>query len=202
MFLKQYFNSFAFQSMSSTRFIAFVREQLITGDKKLEDSLSMEDWIYGSGLPQNCPTVYSTELQRVEAQVQAFKDGSSAGDLCTDAWTTHHWIYFLNNLTRPVSEQKMEDLDRTFRFSETGNAEILYNWLLLCIASHYESADWVLEKFLVRQGRFKYVKGLYQELARTPWGRIRVERIYRLARSKYHSAVVRAVDGILALQQS
>jgi leukotriene-A4 hydrolase len=121
-----------------------------------------------------------------------------ARHLTTVAWTTHHWVYFLSNLATPLDEKMIADLDKTFRLSETTNAEIMYTWLLLCIASRYRATDAALEKFLLRHGRMKYIRTLYQELIRTDEGRKKAARIYRLARPKYHSAIVRIVDELLA----
>ena len=115
----------------------------------------------------------------------------------TDMWTTHHWVYFLSNLTAPPAREVMEDLDKTFALSETKNAEIMYSWLLLCIASRYEYAELALTTFLLRHGRMKYVRGLYQELIKTEEGKKQAQRIYRLARASYHSAIVRFIDEML-----
>lgn len=60
-FLCQYYDTFAFQSITSSAFVAFLREQLISGDMELEQRVALEDWIYGPGLPTNCPKIRSAE---------------------------------------------------------------------------------------------------------------------------------------------
>lgn len=196
-FLHKYFDNFAFQSISSSTFLSYLREQLIGGDNELEKGLHLEEWIYGPGLPGNCPTVYSSELEQVDAQIRTFEKGASAVDLITSGWTTHHWVYFLSNMRKPIDGSRMRDLESVFHFSETRNKEILYNWLLLCIASNFEAADCVLENFLINNGRMKYVRTVYRELVKTRDGRTKAAKIYRDARSKYHSTIVRIIDDML-----
>lgn len=159
--------------------------------------MGLEDWIYGPGLPKNCPKVRSVQLEQVDAAIEQFENGSPAAELNTDMWTTHHWLYFLSNLTVPLAREVIEDLNQTFALSKTKNAEIMYRWLLLCIASRYECADPALTAFLLRHGRMKYIRGLYQELVKTEEGKKQAQRIYRLARPRYHSAIVRFVDEML-----
>jgi hypothetical protein len=54
-----------------------------------------------------------------------------------------------------------------------------------------------LERFLKEVGRRKYLKPLYQELAKTPAGKERARAIYRQARSGYHPIAAMTVDDIL-----
>ena len=50
--------------------------------------------------------------------------------------------------------------------SESGNSEILHEWLLQAIENRYEPAYGALERFLLRQGRRKFLKPLYEKLAK------------------------------------
>jgi hypothetical protein len=91
----------------------------------------------------------------------------------------------------------MEELDRAFHLSASGNCEITNEWLLLAIASHYEPAYPRLEEFLTSMGRRKFLKPLYEALVRTPEGRARALAIYRKARPGYHPIAVATVDKIV-----
>ena len=64
----------------------------------------------------------------------------------------------------------MADLDAAFHFTDSGNSEILHEWLMNAIDHKYEPAYDALERFLLRQGRRKFLKPLYQKLAETPEG--------------------------------
>ena len=51
--------------------------------------------------------------------------------------------------------------------------------------------------YLLRQGRRKFLKPLYQKLAETPEGLERARRIYAKARPMYHAVSYRTIDSIL-----
>jgi hypothetical protein len=59
-----------------------------------------------------------------------------------------------------------------------------------------ESAYPRLEEFLLTIGRRKFIKPLYEELAKTPEGRERALAIYRRARSTYHPISVASIDDV------
>ena len=200
-FVRHYFDEFAFQSMTSDRLVSYLRDRLLNNDKELEEKLHIAKWVYGVGLPENCPKVISTILQLVESQLQAFLAGAPAQELITHGWTTQHLMYFLRNLPATVTRQQLEDLDNRFHFSETGNYEVLFAWLLHAIAHQYEVAYAALEGFLTNQGRRKFIKPLYAKLAETPAGLAMAKKIYQKARPTYHPVATNTIDKILHWEQ-
>lgn len=196
-FLRKYFDTFAFQSMTGEKFLSYLRENLIKGDKALEDKLKIDQWVYGPGLPDNRPKVESKEFDQVDAQVKAWTEGTPAKSLMTDKWTTHHWLRFLGKLPDTLSEEKMAELDSAFSFTKTGNSEMLFAWLMRSIQNNYKPAYPALEKFLTGMGRRKFLKPLYTELAKTPEGTETAKEIYKKARPTYHSVAYNSIDEIL-----
>ena len=91
----------------------------------------------------------------------------------------------------------MAKLDGAFHLTRTGNSEIAFQWLLMSIRNHYAPADARLEEFLTTIGRRKFIKPLYEELAKTPEGKQRALTIYRRARPTYHPIAVTTIDGVL-----
>ena len=63
----------------------------------------------------------------------------------------------------------------------------------------YEPAYAKMAAFLETVGRRKYIKPIYEELAKTPEGRERALRIYRQARPAYHPIAQTTVDALLKL---
>jgi leukotriene-A4 hydrolase len=88
----------------------------------------------------------------------------------------------------------MGELDRTLDLTQSGNSEIVFQWLMMSIQNRYEPAYPRLEDFLLSVGRRKFIRPLYQELARTPEGRKRALEIYRRARPTYHPIAVTSID--------
>ncbi len=196
-FLVDYFDEYAFQSMDSRTFVHYLRDLLLVDDPGLEKELQIEDWIYGPGLPSNCPEPRSRALEQVRAQITTFTAGAAASSLDSKKWTAHHFLYFLRNLPSNLDLARLRNLDRTFHFTGSRNSEILHDWLLLSIKAGYAETDQALEAFLTGQGRRKFLLPLYRELTTTEEGSQRARKIYRKARPGYHSISRRSVEEIL-----
>jgi leukotriene-A4 hydrolase len=192
-FLRTYFDTFAFQSMDTVRFVEHLNAQL----PELAQKLRVEEWIHGPGVPASAVEVRSASFNAVDQAVAAFAAGTPASQLQTSGWTTHHWLHFLRTLPQPLDAQKMADLDAAFNLTNSGNSEVLHAWLMNVVANRYEPAYPALERFLMTVGRRKFLRPLYQELARTPAGTDMALRIYEKARAGYHSVSQNTIDEIL-----
>jgi len=194
-FLRDYFDNFAFQPMSSERMVAYMKQKLLSQDEA--NKVNIQGWIFQPGIPSNVVPVVAEAFAAVERQVEAFKDGAAASTLQTSGWSTHEWLHFLQSLPDTIPAAKLADLDRAFRLSTIGNSEILFAWLRIAIANRYEPAFPALEKFLTSQGRRKFVAPLYADLAKTEWGKKMAMDIYRRARPTYHSVATGTIDKTL-----
>jgi leukotriene-A4 hydrolase len=200
-FLRSWFETHAFQSMDTVRFLAYLQENLLKDQPGLADRLQIQAWIHGPGVPANEAKIQSAALAQVDRQIQAFAEGTPAAQLQTEGWTTHHWLHLLRNLPEPLALDRMADLDATFRFTQSGNSEILNAWFLRAIQSGYEPAWPALEQFLAGMGRRKFLRPLYTELAKTPAGAELALRIYEKARGGYHPVSRETVDEILGWRE-
>ena len=91
----------------------------------------------------------------------------------------------------------MAELDRAFHLTQSGNSEILADWLLMSIRGGYKPAYPKLDRFLMEVGRRKYIKPLYQELAKTAEGKAHAKAVYAKARPGYHPIAVTTIDDML-----
>ncbi len=192
-FLREYFDRHAFMSMTTNAWLGELKARFPELDAKID----INRWINGPGIPDNAPVVRSDAFTKVEEQVRAFESGTPAAQLATTKWSTHEWIHFLRHLPKSLTREQMAQLDAAFKFTGSGNSEILHEWLMNAIDKKYEPAYDALERFLLRQGRRKFLKPLYQKLAETPEGMVRARAIYAKARPMYHSVSYRTIDGIL-----
>jgi aminopeptidase N len=195
-FLKKYFAEHAFQSITTEQFLTYLEENLIQGNGKLRNTKIRETkWVFGTGLPDSFPKVRSTELEKAAALAADFLAGKTIAN--PEGWTTHHWVYFLRKMPAKLSLAQMQDLDQRFKFTESGNSEILCQWLELSIRSNYTVADPALEKFLTSVGRRKFLRPLYNALVETPQGKEKAKAIYLKARPGYHSVSAGSIDELL-----
>ncbi len=196
-FVNKYFSTHAFGTMDTKSFLEYLDKELIKGDENLRKQINANGWVYGPGLPENCPVIKSVELEKAGKAAADFNSGAAAKSLVTKDWTTHHWMYFLRNLNDSLDLKKMADLDAVFHFTNSGNSEIQCEWYQHAIASNYEVAFPAMEKFLMSVGRRKFLKPLYIALAKTPKGLELGRAIYKKARPGYHTVATQTIDGIL-----
>lgn len=197
-FLKAYFNENAFSTMTTEQFLEKLDSHFqIKHSRSFSETLKISSWVYGPGLPANCPNPQSDEFDKVSVQVKSFIDGTPASKLNTQDWTTHHWLYFLRNLPDSLQLEKVIELDYAFYFTRSGNSEILSEWFQRCIKVNYETAFGPMRNYLMNVGRRKLIKPLYTELAKTPSGKAWAKEVYAKARPGYHSVSYNTIDGIL-----
>ena len=196
-YLRSYFDRFAFQPITTAQFLADVRQHLVAGDAAREASIRLDEWAYKPGLPDNYPVARSKALDVAGERAHGFTAGAKAASLNTKGWTTQEWQHFLNELSGPLSSAQLSDLDQTFRFSASGNSEVLFLWLRIAIRQHFQPAMPALERFLTSQGRRKFVKPLFDDLMKMEWGKTEAKRIYAKARPLYHSVTRTTLDPVV-----
>ena len=198
-FLRSYFDHFAFQSIDTGTFVSYLNHHLISAvAASARPDVPIDEWIYKPGIPASAPVPVSEAFTRVEQHAQQWVSGSiPAARLPTSEWSYHEWQHFLRSLPTLLPQKRMAQLDAAFHFSQSGNAEIVHQWLLMAIRNDYAPAYPKLEEFLTSVGRRKFLKPLYAELVKTEAGRKRALGIYRKARPGYHPIAVATMDEIL-----
>jgi len=223
-FLKSYFNHFAFQSITTDQFVAYLKQDLLDKYPALSAKVPVDEWIKKPGVPASAPRPTSPKFAQVERQAQRWLSREiPTTRIATARWTTQEWLHFLKFVQDGfVSEPpasaggspsptgrglgegaklsaaaRMGELDRAFHLTRSGNSEIAFQWLLMSIRNQYEPAYPRLEEFLLSVGRRKFIRPLYQELAKTPEGKQRALAIYRRARPTYHPIAVTSIDADL-----
>jgi aminopeptidase N len=195
-FLRSYFDGHRFQSMTTPQFLEILRRDLFQDDREAWAAVKVDEWISGEGLPANVVVPPSERFEKTRAAAQAFaKDGSLAG--VRKDWVTAEWLDFLGALPRPMSVAQMAALDEAFGFTKSGNSEILSAWLLQAVRNDYEPAWPAVESFLLRQGRRKFLRPLYQALQDNPRTRERGRALYARARPGYHPIATASLDAVV-----
>ncbi len=196
--LRAYFDRHAFRPMTSARFLADLRANLVRGDRALEERLQLDAWVYRPGLPDNAARPDPAAFAAVDAAARAFNAGGAAGAVPYQGWNWAERVRFIKALPARLPAARLAELDRAFRLSESGNAEVLFVWLRLGIRNRYEPAIPAAERFLLAMGRRKFVQPLFQALVdQGEWGRPIASRLYERARPAYHPVTTGSVDPIV-----
>ncbi|HUR83574.1 MAG TPA: M1 family metallopeptidase [Thermoanaerobaculia bacterium] len=191
-FLRAYFAKFAFQPMTTDMFETHLKAAL----PDVVAKVNVDEWIHGPGLPANAPKPHSDAFARVEQQAKAFADGGSAKDVNLDKWSSHEREHFIQSLPN-LTPERMKELDDRFHFSDSGNSEVLSAWLEKSIDVRYKGAYPAIERFLTTQGRRKFLKPIYEKLAKNPEDLAFAKKIYATARDTYHPVSQATIDNIL-----
>jgi len=196
--LRQWFDSHAFQPATSALLLADMRANLINGDAALERQLMLDEWVYGTGLPANVARPAPEAFADVDAAAADYAKTRAVDPAPWAGWTTAERLRFLAKLPRRMDTQQLADLDRGLGLSQSGNDEILFAWLDLALANRYQPAVPLAEKFLGRVGRRKFVQPLFQTLMdQGDWGRPIARRLYAQTRAGYHAVTQGSVDAIV-----
>jgi leukotriene A-4 hydrolase/aminopeptidase len=196
-FVKNYFQTYAFQSMNTEDFLVYLQKELFAGNPEQFKKLNIQEWVYSPGLPANIPKVQSGRFEAVEEVAKSWQQGTPASQLNTKEWSSHEWLHFIRQLPASLSIPQMTELDKAFGFTQSGNSEILAAWLLRAVQANYSPAYPALEKFLVNVGRRKFLTPLYGALIKTPEGKQRAKAIYAKARPNYHFVATNTLDAML-----
>lgn len=197
-FLLEYFKHFAFQSITTDQFIAYLDDTLL---KSYPQKLSKErvmQWIFEPGIPEGAPMPESNAFSLVDEIRSNWLAGNiAASEIDTSAWTVHHWLYFLNNLPDLLTDEQLSELDSAFALTASHNNEIAHSWLLIAVKNQYKPAYERLYSYLVSIGRNKLVKPLYRELATTAEGKAFAKKAFEEAKPGYHPLTVKANEGFV-----
>ena len=196
--LTQWFDNHAFEAVTSEMFLADLREKLVDGDEELEKRLMLDEWVYGTGLPDNAAKPSPEAFAAVDSAVSAYDSTATLPDAKTWAgWTAAEQRRFLEELPQDQTAEQLATLDNTLRLSATGNNEVLFLWLEAALRNRFEPAVPQAEEFLARVGRNKFVSPLFAALNETAWGRPIARRIYAETRGGYHAYTRGNVDEML-----
>jgi aminopeptidase N len=198
-YLRSYFDRYAFQPMTTQRFLADFRERAVRGDANLEAQLMLDQWAYEPGLPANAQAPHAQAFDQVARFVDDFANqGGAPAAAPWETWGTYERQRYLQTLPRQLSRAQLDALEAAFGLNQIGNSEVLFDWLALAVRNGYEPCQASLESFLTRQGRGKFVRPLYRALMNEGgWGPAFARRLYARARPSYHPIVQGAVDRIV-----
>jgi aminopeptidase N len=201
-FLRAYFAAHSFESITTADFERFLRERLFATDPARAAQVDVDTWLRKPGLPPDAAVPRSAEFEKVDAARTAFLESKDGGRLREQAaaWTTQHWLHFLEHLPPATPPATLRALDAEQHLTASKNAELLTAWLQIAIRSDLAEAAPRLEEFLQGVGRRKFLVPLYKALLAAPEGKARALAIYTAARPRYHAVARRTLDELLDWQ--
>ena len=196
--LKGWFARHMFEPVTTSLYLADIREHLVKGDPALEAKLMLDAWVNQPGIPASLAPADPAAFAEVDGAVTAFASGTLPDAAAWGRWTTDERLRFLTRIDRKQPRDLLEALGRGFGLARAGNNELRFAFLDLAVANRLDPAVPALEDFLMIQGRRKFVRPLLTALAEDQiWGRPIALRIYPKVRPLYHPVTTRDLDKLL-----
>lgn len=198
VFLKKYFDKYAFQSMNTQEFIQYLNSELLDKNKEWREAINLNKWLYNPGIPAGAPRADHKNFDFVDNIYKTYKATEVIDVNMTKNWSTFEWMHFLRKfVTDGVTTKQMEYLDQQFKFTSGKNSEIDDLWYILSINSNYAKAYEPMKSFLMVTGRQKFLEPIYKALIKNPETKVMAKDIYKLARPNYHPITQFSIDEIV-----
>jgi len=195
-FITAYFNSHAFQSITTEDFVKYFDKNLIKGDKALADKIKPEDWIYKPDVPSNISTPVSEDFNTIDSIQKTWRQNGIEG-LSQKIKSTNEKQHFIDYLPKNITLKEMAAIDAEFNFTKRGNFVIKRQWFVIAIRQHYTVANPAIEQFMIATSRTGSLMTLYKEMVKTPEGKIWAKQIFEKAKPGYHLTTVQDLSKIL-----
>lgn len=196
-FLAAYIEHFAFQSITTETFLAYVRASW----PDLFEGVDVQAWVDQPGLPDDAPAATSPRLEalRALAAAAAGLDEAGAQRLAAQAegWNATEWQVYLSALPERLPEAACAALDQRFGLSSSDNYEIRVGFLSTAAASGYAPALAAAAETVQTVGRMKYLRPLYQALL-SGGPRAEAETLYQRTAARYHPVAQAMVATLVA----
>lgn len=186
-FLNQYFTDFGQKSLGTEQFLEYLQQHLLIPSGNESFFALVNQWVYKPGLPEDHIRPASLRFQQVDLLASAFLTGKSISQVDTQKWSAHEWLHFLRQISNQVSVQQVAALDQNFDLTKTGNSEMLFQWLSICLTTNYSPAFKRLEEFLINTGRRKFLAPLYKQMYANPSLRNTALVVFEKAKGNYHA---------------
>ena len=197
-FLRSYFDNFAFKSISSDQFEAYLRANLLPKNPKAVTDAELHAWLHEPGVPAFAKAAHSERFDAVDAARKAWLDSATLPTSdATGKWSTQEWVHFLEGMPETLTADQIGALDKDYHFSSTPNGEIAMRWYPLAARNGYTAARPGMAAFLQRIGRMKLIMPTYAALAKTQEGLAFAKDVFTKARPGYHPITAGAVDALL-----
>ena len=198
-FLRSYFDTFAFQSITTQQFADFAKKNLLDKYPGKVTQAEFDAWLYEPGVPTTAPQTASPRFDAVDAARKAWLEGGTVPDKALTAkWTTQEWVHFIEGMPETLKPEQLAALDAAYKFTGTPNGEIAQRWYPLAVRSGYTQANGAIAEFLQRIGRRKLIMPTYAALVKTPEGLKLAEEVFAKARPGYHPITTGSVEQAIA----
>ena len=207
-FFQVYIKEYASKTLTSEDFRDFFLKHF-QGNEAIND-IDWESWYYKPGMPPEDPkfdrTLAEASEKLAEAWIDVDRKGSAIPTADIQSWSSDQITCLLDALqTQTTSTQQtlrcktLQAMDDAYGFGTSQNAEILFRFCQLSIASEDDRMLPVVLKFVTSQGRMKYVRPLYRALYASKMGKQLAVTAFLQNKNFYHPICAKMVASDLMI---
>lgn len=211
-FLKAYILRFQYGTVSWTDFKTFFLEYFGKYKKLPEATLNTIDWdkwVHAPGMPDWEPPLDTSLIDAVSQAAAHWLDKRSPPSWSSKhltSWSADQLIAFVQLLLDAddelITTELIDAVDKWYNFSSTRNSEVLFRWCLLCLKTRDERRFGMVVRFLLEQGRMKFVRPLYRALFQAgPKGKATALDTFKENRSRYHAIAQKMIARDFGLEE-
>ena len=194
-FLAAYFKHFEFQSISSEQFLDYLDQNLLTKYPGKFSRVQAEEWLFQPGLPADTPIPQSETLDRAAQLAGSWVAGEvQVANIPLASWSPQATVHFINSLPIDLTGAQLTELDDSFGFSETRNAEIGRAWFTQVAARRFLPAYETMEAYLNRYGRTRLIYPVYMALVENGQDAELAHEVFNVARQNYHPLTITSIE--------
>lgn len=195
VFLKNYFQTHAFSTMHTEKFVTYLNENLLD---KNNISFNTNEWIYNPGIPNNQVSIVSDKFASVEKTLGKCLKNNVVDTTVTKDWTPQEWVHFIRNFPEDMGIKHFEMLDKAYNLTNSTNSYISMVWFEQSILHNYRgnNIDQKIEEFLINVGRRWYVTTIFKAYKNSN-KLAEANEIYKKSRANYHSVTANTIDSLL-----
>ena len=200
-FLKEYFNVHAFKTITTEDFTAYIKENLLEPN---DVEFNTHEWIYESGLPENCISISSERLDQMSVLAEKVNRGENIftgkyKNMKRGDHITQEWQAFIRALSDSITPDQMNNIDAQLKFSTEANPAIKSGWFHLAVKVGNKGLRPEIEKYLVKIGRRWYIELIYQALKDSddPSDLEFANEVFTKAKLNYHYVSKNTIETVL-----
>ncbi|XP_052781751.1 leukotriene A-4 hydrolase-like [Mya arenaria] len=209
-YVRAYIDEFKYKSITTQDWKDFLfnyfKKEVAEG--KL-DGVDWEGWLYKKGVPPQKPNYDTTMMEECVELMNRWLNASDDNlkQFKFSNIADFHSLeteQFLSGFADhdPISHKKLVRMGDVYKFKRTGNSEIKFRWLKLCIQARYEPAISEALKFVTDQGRMKFVQPIYTDLYDWEVSRQRAIDNFLAHRQEMHNITVIKLERDLGLEEN
>ncbi|MDH3577568.1 MAG: M1 family metallopeptidase [Gammaproteobacteria bacterium] len=200
-FLFSYFDIFAFQTITTERFLDYLDEGLLQSESSTVSRADVEEWLYQPGLPDDAPRPSSSTLDDAKALATGWAEGKiDVSQIPITSWSPQATVHFINSLPAELTNEQLAKLDEGLGLSDTRNAEIGRTWFIQVAKRRFTPAYEKLERHLNRFGRGRLIFPVYLALAENGTDLELARSMFATARGAYHPLTEAGIARVLDVE--